>query len=176
MNLLPQDEIKKIKSESRMRLIVVICYLLVFLEIISIIMLLPTYIVVKMEKETLSYGSEQIKKSVSGKGGVESEIKDVGSEIHAFVQAETLNKNTTTDTIKKVLALRPVGISSVSISVIKDGTKGVVQLAGVGTSREALIEYQRILSVQDFVKEAHYLENFIMQKSNINYNLVISLK
>jgi hypothetical protein len=176
MNLLPQNEIGILKKESTMRLIIVICFLIIFLEIVAVLMLLPSYVVVNSEKRILSNSSEQIKKSISGKGSIESELNEASGEVKDFISKETAVNSNITDVIKAVLSLRPKGITSNSISVIQNQTGKVVQLSGVGASREALIEYQRVISTQDFVKEVHYLEKFIMQKSDINYNLVISLK
>lgn len=175
MNLLPQTEINIVKRESIMRFAVVICFLIVFLEVVAIFMLLPSYVVVDMERKILSSSSDKIKKSISNKSSVESELNDTSLAVKAFITNESSNNNVT-DIIKNVLTLRPKGITSNSISIIQNQTGKVVQISGVGANRESLIEYQRILATQDFVKEAHYLEKFIMQKSNINYNLIISLK
>lgn len=159
-----------------MRMIVVICFLIIFLEALSILMLLPSYIVVNVERDLMARGTDQIKKSISGKGSIESELKEVGEQVHAFVEYETARKSSVSEIIKNILSLRPNGITSSSISIIQDGENGVVQLGGVGVSREALIEFQRIVSMQEYVKDSHYQEKFIMQKSNINYNLIISLE
>lgn len=175
MNLLPKKEINIVKKESTMRFVIVICFLLVFLEIVAISMLLPSYFVVNMEREILSNSSDQIKKSISNKGSIESELINASALVKEFITTESTNNNAT-DIIKNVLTLRPNGVTSNSISVIQNQTGKVVQISGVGVNRESLIDYQRILSTQEYVKEVHYLENFIMQKSNINYNLIISLK
>ncbi len=176
MNLLPQKEIKALRRETSMRFIIVVCFLLAILEAVAIFLLIPSYVLVRAERNTLSSSVEQLKQSISGKGSVDDELKIVGSDIKDFLQKEDVDEKKTTEIIDTILALRPKGVSTNSISVIQDVKGTVISMTGVGVDRNVLIDYQRILASKDFINEAKYAEKFIMKKSNINYTLMVSLK
>ncbi len=176
MNLLPQKEIKAIKNESIIRLFVVVFFLIAIIEIVAIMMIIPSYVLIRAEKITLSESVLQMKNSIVGKGSVDDELKTIGKDIKEFIANDNPNELKISELINQILSLRPNGITTTSISVVKDINGEVVQMGGVGSDREALIEFQRILNSHDFIKEAKYTEKFIMQKSNIKYNLIINLK
>lgn len=176
MNLLPRQEAKKIKQESSMRMIIIVCFLLAILEAVAIFMITPSYILVRSERDSLSQTVEQLKKSISGKGSADEELKNVSKDIKEFVAGEDADKRSVKNLVNTVLTLRPKGITTKSISIIEDKNGKVIQLSGVGDTREVLIEYERLIKSQDFVNDAKYTDRFIMKKSDINYNLIISLK
>ena len=50
MNLLPQKEIKILKKETIMRFIIIVCFMISFLEVTSILVIAPSYILIKTER------------------------------------------------------------------------------------------------------------------------------
>ncbi len=176
MNLLPQKEIKKLRKETIMRFIIIVCSLVSFIEVISIFIIAPSYIFVKTERNNLFESVAQIKQTILGKGSVDEELKIIGKDINLFIENESSEEFKISDLIRIVLDIKPKGISINSISITKDEKGGVIQITGIGDTRESLIEFQRIFESKEFVKEAKYTEKFIMKKSNINYNLIVSLK
>lgn len=176
MNLLPRQEAKKIKQESSMRMIIIVCFLVAILEGVAIFMLAPSYVLVRSERDSLLESVEQLKKTISGKGSIDDELKGVSKDIKEFIANEDTGDKKITVLLNSVLSLRPQGVSTNSLSIIEDKNGKVIQMTGVGDTREALIEYERLLKSQDYVKDAKYTDRFIMKKSNINYNLIISIK
>lgn len=176
MNLLPQQEKTALQREQSMRLIIAGSFLVVFLEVIAIVLLVPTYAIVRVQHDALTSGVAQLQQTVSGKGSVEDELATHATNIHSFLSDIGIAGYVPSTIIGEVLKARPTGISTKSISFSRQGQAGGLQLAGVGATREALLEYQKNIRDLAFVKEAHYAESFITRKVDISYNLTVTLK
>jgi hypothetical protein len=176
MNLLPTQEKDALKREQSLRLIILGSFLIVFLEFVAILFLVPTYIIVRIENNTLATSVSQLQQTISGKGSVEDELKGHATNIHNFLSDIGIARYTPTVLIGEVLKARPAGISTKNIGLSRKGDAGGLQLSGVGETREALLEYQKNIRELPFVAEAHYGESFITRKTDIAYNLTITLK
>jgi hypothetical protein len=176
MNLLPAQEKAALQREQSMRLIIAGCFLVAALELVAIVLLIPTYAIVRVQHDSLTTGVAQLQQTVSGKGSVEDELKNHAANIHNFLSDIGISRYVPSTLIGEVLKARPVGVSTKNISFSRKGEAGGLQLSGVGATREALLEYQKIVRDLPFVEEAHYGESFITRKTDIAYNLTVTLK
>lgn len=176
MNLLPQQEIRALRKEVVLRVIASACFMIVLLEFVAVLLLVPSYVMVREQRNVLFGNVDQLKMTISGKGGAEDELRSLAEGIHSFMDGDGAQKIQSTEMIKEVLTVRPAGVKSSSLSIVRAEGGGVIQTAGVGATRESLLEYQKALRGLDFVKDARYAESFITKKVDIHYNLVITLK
>ncbi len=176
MNLLPQQEKLSLQREISMRLIIAACFLVVLVEGIGLVLLLPTYAIVRAQHDAFSSGVAQLQQTVSGKGSVEDELKKHADNIHNFLSDVGIARYAPSDLIGELLAVRPVGVSTKTIAFTRNGNTGGLQFSGAGATREGLLEYQKNVRELPFVAEAHYAESFLTKKVDISYNLTITLK
>ena len=176
MNLLPEQEKTALQREISMRLAIAGALLVVVLELVAIVLLIPTYAIVRVQHDALVSGVAQLQQTVSGKGSVEDELKNHAANIHNFLSDIGIARYAPSTLIGEVLKARPLGVSTKSITFSRKGETGALQLSGNGATREGLLEYQKNIRDLPFVEEAHFTESFITRKVDIDYTLIVTLK
>jgi hypothetical protein len=176
MNLLPQQEKSALQREISMRLIIAAAFLVVALELVAVILLIPTYTIVRVQHDALVSGVAQLQQTISGKGSVEDELKNHAANIHNFLSDVGIARYAPSVLIGEILKVRPLGITTKTIAFSRKDQTGALQLSGAGATREGLLEYQKNIRELPFVAEAHYSESFITKKVDIAYNLTVTLK
>lgn len=159
-----------------MRLVIAGCFLIAGIEITGILLLLPSYAIVRTQHDSLVSGVAQLQQTISGKGSVEDELKTHAANIHNFLSDIGISRYAPSTLIGETLRVRPVGVSTKTIALTRKGESGALQLSGSGATRESLLEYQKNVRDLPFVEEAHYSESFITRKVDIAYNLTVTLK
>lgn len=172
MNLLPQQDKLRIRREIAMRLSIYAVLSLILLEVVSLLMISPSYIVANALNDAYGKSAAQLKQTVSGKGSVDDELKKYSADIKGFIGERNY---TVDDALLSVLSVRPDDVSIATIAFSRSGT-GMMQLSGSGATREGLLEYQRRLRELPNVADARYGENFLTKKVDISFGLVITFK
>ena len=176
INLLPQQEKKKILGAYRLRLGVIVLWVVLALFLVAGASLAPSYIRVNSNSSELA--AELAEKKVSTPVGGEqaqAELARIKEEITRLKPAPE-NDLTASALTTLVLAQKPVGIDISSVAFANVHPVTTMQLSGVAATREDLLVFQRNLKSDPRFTDVKYAQSFIIQKTNITFQLTITIK
>ncbi len=176
INLLPTSEKKKILGTYRMRLGVIILCMSFALLLFAVVSLAPSYIYVDSKIKSLAVELAE-KKQATPVGGenAQQELTRIKEEI-ARLKLPPENEIAPSTLLTLVLAQKPVGIDVTSMAYADSNKIVTVQLSGMAATREDLLAFQRNLKSDTRFTDTKYAQSFIIQKTDIAFQLTITLK
>lgn len=176
INLLPPLEKKKILGAYRLRLSVIVLWVIFALLLFAAVSLAPSYLYVDGKIKALAVELEE-KKQSAPVGGEESqrELALIKEEI-ARLKPPPDGDITASVLLSQVLGRKPVGIDVVSLAYADTNPVITVQLSGMAATREDLLAFQRDLKSDPRFTEVKYAQSFIIQKTDIAFQLTITIK
>jgi Tfp pilus assembly protein PilN len=176
INLLPQSEKKKILNAYRLRLGVIVLCMSFVLLVFAAVSLAPSYIHVDRKIKALAAELAE-KKQSAPVGGEEAqqELTRIKEEI-ARLKLPPEGDLTSSALLTLVLAHKPVGIDVTSMAYADSNPVVTVQLSGMAAKREDLLAFQRNLEGDTRLTNVKYAQSFIIQKTDIAFQLTITIK
>ncbi len=157
--LLAEQQKKKLFRQYRLRLLSLIAFFLSLLLLVAAVLLLPSRIMLGIEKGALQSEKDEFEKSVSTENS-----KDLISTLDDIKSRVTLAEPTDTrlfTSLQTVLAKRPAGVSVTSIDYTRgEGAPSSLSLRGIANERTKLIEFYKVLQ-----KESGFSEIFLPVES-----------
>lgn len=176
INLLSPIEKKKILKEYHLRLGVVALIMTLMLEILAVVLLVPSYLTIRSSSDSLAEDLAA-RKSMVIPGGNEAQRdldiikKEIGILKHGDNAAALPSF-----VIAEVLKVKPEGIDVSSFAYGKNGTEYQVQVGGMARTREDLLFFQRSLKANPRFVDPHYADSFITKKTDIAFQLTLTVK
>lgn len=176
INLLPQSEKKQILGAYRMRLGVIVLWAIFALLLFAAASLAPSYIAVDRRTKELATQLEE-KKQSAPVGGEEAqrELARIKEEI-ARLKLPPESDLLASALLTLVFAQKPAGIDVSSVAYADTGAVTTAQLSGMAATREDLLAFQRNLKNNPRFTEVKYAQSFIIQKTDISFQLTITIK
>lgn len=176
-NLLPPERQTVLARDYFLRLCVVIVWCITILTFVSVILLLPTYVLLT---KNANVGKKHL-------ASIESALSSInGTTLSA--RLATLSNNTTTLSalahepsvsaiIRSALAISRPGItlSSFTYSPAKRTTSGILVISGIATTRDALRSYQITLQGAPIALSASLPVSAYAKDSNIIFTITMTL-
>lgn len=176
INLLPPLEKKKILGAYRLRLGVIILWVIFALLLFAAASLAPSYLYVDSKIKDLAVELEEKKQSAPvGDEEAQRELTRIKEEI-ARLKPPSEGDITASALLSQVLAQKPVGIDVTSLAYADSNPAVTVQLSGMAATREDLLAFQRDLKSDPRFTEVKYAQSFIIQKTDITFQLTITIK
>lgn len=171
-NLLPQNRKDEIRRTYRMRLVVVALLLFLAIETVSILLLLPSYIISRENTDSARQNLATLQNRLK-KTDVETLTKEMRKTKERLDFLKTASTTTrVTDILAASLGKRPAGLSVREVHAGKNGAFWNVELRGIAENREMLRSFARELRtspvfssvevpVSSFAKEVEL--NFVVE-------------
>ena len=179
INLLPLFEKKKLRKEFFQRYTVVMLVVVLLCEASLLISLVPTYLALHSSVGELTQKLEQKKKEIlPGGDEAQSQLNAIKSEISLLKPGTGIAEMSPSELFTSILAQKPNGVLVSHLSYAHVGNNVSVQLFGVGSTRESLLLFQKLLSNKEanpHITEAKYSQGFLLKKNDIDYVLTITL-
>ncbi len=179
INLLPQHEKKKLRKEFYQRYGVVMLAVVLICEASLFVSLIPSYLLLNSSVSDLTQKLDQKQKEILPGGDLaQNQLNAITSEISLLKQGGTIAETPPTQLLISLLAQKPDGVSVSRFSYLRTGAAVAIQLSGVGSTRESLLLFQKVLSnkaVNPHIVDAKYPQSFLLKKNEIDYLLTITL-
>lgn len=176
INLLPQLEKKKILGAYRLRLGVIILCGIFVLFVFAAALLAPSYLLVTANTKNLAIELDAKKANApTGEDGAQGELARIKEEI-ARLKIPESSELTASLLLGLILAQKPLGIDISSYAYANSDPTIAVQLSGVAATREDLLAFQRNLQTDPRFADVKYAQSFIIQKTDISFQLTITIK
>jgi len=181
LHLLSNQQKTKVIKEYRMRLIVVICWLIVFISLAGIAMLIPSYLTAIGKVNTIKDENLQKENSIQAlkAQNFTDKIKQVDFNLSALnVSVNILSPREAYD---KILSSLPVGVivNRYTYNLIDDDTASI-SIDGSAPDREKLVEVQNQLKLNpEFSGIDIPITNFAKKKDlafSLKFNLIKTAK
>ena len=176
INLLPQSAKKKLFNGYRLRLSVVILLATLILQIFAGVVFAPSYLAINGTTKTLS-AELAAKKQLTPPGGDEAQKKlaQIKGEI-ALLKPASGAEVLPSQLLADILSYKPDGIGIASYAYANTGGKIQMQLTGTASTREDLLAFQRNLKENPHFTDNKYSQSFIIQKTDISFQLTVPFK
>ena len=179
INLLPYDEREAVEKERIRRFVIVASLSVSFILAAGIVLMLPSYLKLTFERESLDRGiASEIKASGAGPTeGFKIALGDLNKKI-AILDGAKKGATDVTHIIEGVLKARPAGVAINSIaygSVSKGGSKTVL-LSGQAKTRDNFLAFEKNLEDSgDFKKITSPVSN-LLRDADLQFSLSLDLK
>ncbi len=176
INLLSPVEKKKILKEYHLRLGVVVLNAVFVLELIAVILLVPSYLAIRSSVNALSDELAQRKALVIPGGNEAQQDLDVIKKEIGVLKESVVPESLPSAVVAAVLSVKPEGIDVTSFAYGHSADATLVQVGGVARTREDLLFFQRSLKANVRFDEVRYADSFITKKTDINFQLTLKVK
>ena len=179
INLLPQEQLEKIKVMKLSRRATGLIFLIVFLNVIIISYLL--YLNFKFQEELSLSQKRVFTKDVEGKvrdlANFEKKVKDTRSFLEKAkgINAQEKNQLLWSDILKELATFWEEGITFQRFEVSSDNFKEIT-LTGLASSRDKVLNLERKLRESKYYKEVISPISNLTSKDNISFEFTLNLK
>ena len=176
--LLPEDEMKRLRREYRMRFFIVLLFFISCALFIGIVSLLPSYILsTNKENRALAQAQEvQKKREASGADQVEKDLVKAQT-----IARKILAENTSfyySDIIQHILSHRSNKITVTSFEASRDtGTSTPVRviIQGKAVSREGLTTFKSVLERDSFFTQVELPVSDLAKSKDISFSMRLTI-
>lgn len=177
LNILPLEEKKKILTEYRLRLGVIVVFAVAVLVGASMVLLVPSYLLA-VAKHNLVAGDlarlEGAQSGVDTEGEVNAKIKEVNKKINVFLAEEkTPVRAVPTETIGKVLALKGPSIRIQSLLYDVSTGRLRVVVTGRADDRDSLARFVEILKKEPAFSKVDLPIGSYVKSTDIDFSIVL---
>jgi hypothetical protein len=174
--MLPEKEKSALLRETWARRGILLCVLLGGVALLGILLLAPSYVLVKTEHARIQRELLETQQAITGKGGAEDELREVVARLESYRQKGEVLHPRVTELARTVFRHAGDTIQISSFSFIRDSERAGIILSGVGATRESLLEFQKNMKIENGVKDAKFTESFITKKVDIRFTLTVTLE
>ena len=181
LHLLNEPQRNKVIKEYRMRLIVVVCWLIVFVSLAGVALLLPSYLTAVGKVNSIKNENQQKENSINNLNAqnFKDKIKKVDSSLSAL--KISVNILSPREAYNKILNSLPVGISINRYTYnLIDNDNASISIDGSAIDRDRLVELQNQMKLNtEFIGINIPITNFAKKKDlafSLKFNLVKAAK
>ncbi|MBI2610229.1 hypothetical protein HYW53_03630 [Candidatus Giovannonibacteria bacterium] len=179
INLLPQEDIKKLKRERFARFLMALEFLIAIAIFISTVLILPVYFSLLIEKTGLERGLEFAETSPELKevGLIEKTLKEFNSKLSNFEEREREIRPVASN-LKKILEKQNSGIAIESLNYERKAanSKEIIFVEGVAQRRDDFLVFLKNLESVDAFKKVESPVSNLLKDSNAPFSLTLELK
>ena len=170
INLLPTEEKDALRRMYRLRIVVVALGLGALLIVVSLLLLLPSYIMLSIEEDDLTDALAHAKERHAALEGADQEVlRDLRNKIDLLGEPEGVAP---TKSIDRILSHRAHGIAVTHIDVMSDEQ---VQIQGVADRRTTLTTFIDTLRGDSTFASVESPISSLIAESNAPFTITITL-
>jgi len=181
LHLLTESQKNKVIKEYKMRLVIVICWVVVFISLTGSALLLPSYLTAVGKVNTIKNDNQSKENSVRSlkDQNFKDKIKLVESNLTAL--KVSINVISPRETYYKILSSLPTGvyIDRYTYGLI-DENNASISISGVAGDRSKMIELQNLLKLnKEFTGVVIPITGLTKKKDlsfSLNFNLIKNIK
>lgn len=176
-NLLPSERQKALRRDYFLRLGVVIVLFMTILTLASMILLLPTYVLLVESSQTKEKHLASIESAVSSTNGTALSARLAALSSSTAILSALAHAPLMSATIRSMLTIpRPgVTLSGFVYTPIKGTISGTLAVSGTAVTRDALRNYQLSLQSAPFALSASLPVSAYAKDSNITFTITMTL-
>ncbi len=166
-NLLPFEEKKKLRKEYKRRLFVVFLLMLLLAEGIMVVLLVPTFILMRSHEQDLN--AQLLEYSVLAAEGEGSSfnvlLKQTTEKLNEL--SPLRNKARTSEAVIKIVSIKPAGVhlERFTYKAGKDFVTGDIVIDGKSDTRDALLLFRKALEAEPSFSAIRLpVSNFALEK------------
>jgi stage V sporulation protein SpoVS len=173
LNLLPKVEKKKITREYRVRFLVVAFSLCLAGEVISLILLVPSYLTAWTRLYGLNSQSASLKAQnvTSEITQLSATIKKTSDYLNALSASST--PSNVAGTIKNIVVTKGSSVKINNLVYGKQGTQQQVVVYGIANTRQSLLDFIKDLKAQPGIISADLPVSDFAQSKDINFSVTV---
>lgn len=175
-SLLPEQNIKAIQREYRLRLVAVfVCFLAVVL-VIGAFALVPSYILSREQESQAQSNVASMKQQRAAKG-VDQNERDLISAQALITAAKQHSDGTALSAIvEHIVAHHVAGVLVTSFAINREATStALIQMSGLAMTRERLVAFKKELERDPAVKKVELPVSDLAKSKDIQYNILVTL-
>lgn len=177
INIVPEQQKEVLKKEYEYRRAVVFCGLVIFILMVSLILLIPSYFLTNIRAKEVSVELEKSKQALNEELPPEDVMKELAVAVHHANDLKPFTKPVSVYDLMRIFESKPAAITITQIA-FTDRTSGQPQisLSGRAQDRESLTAFGRALESRvEFARVDLPVSNFA-KESNIDFSMNITTK
>lgn len=176
INLLPPVAKKTIHKEYRLRLGIVLLWVLFVLEVSAFALYVPSYFILNTITNTLENELAQKKMlAPSANDQIPAQLATIKKELALLKPSDDIQDIPPSRLIGDLLANKPRGIEFSAIAYAEMNGVIAVQFSGTATTREEMLALQKTLKTP-MVDSIKFGSSFITKKSPIDFTVTVTFK
>ena len=178
INLLPPAEKNKLLKIYRLRIGVLVILSMLVMEMLAALVFLPPFYVLDSVTANLADDLAQKRRiTPEGETTAQQELAAIKKEI-AILKPGTGTIDTPPSVIfTEIFSQKPNGISINTINYARSSKNAAVQISGHAQASEDMLTFQKNLKENPRIASTQYANNnFIIQKTDVDFTMTISLK
>ncbi len=178
LNILPDEEKKKILTEYRLRLVVVVTFAVGALILANLVLLVPSYIlsVAKYNSLSESLATQQSKQGLTGQeSSIDAQVLAINKQIKLLQQQNNTGVLSPSDMILRIIERKGTGIKIQGFDYDVTGNIGSVVITGVAADRDSLAQFADTLKGDSAFSNIDLPVSSYVQKVNIDFSIVATL-
>ncbi|HEY9585847.1 MAG TPA: hypothetical protein VJJ02_04645 [Candidatus Paceibacterota bacterium] len=177
INLLPEDEKKKLTRERRVRLGVVMLWCVFALEMLTLLFFTPAYYVLYLNTEDLTQAiSERRALTPKGTNEAQASLAKIKKEMALLQPSSGIADVLPSVLFGEVVAQKPQGVTLNVLTYTRATEDVTIQLSGIALVQEDLLAFRRNVKTNPRVVDFKYGSSFITKKTDIDFNAVITFR
>jgi len=176
-NLLPQKRLRALRRDYFLRLGVVAALFLIALVFASAVLLIPTYVFLTASQRTKEARLANIESMPSSAEEAAFSAQLAALSNNAATLTALADAPSAIATIRAALAVSHPGISLSGLVYSPDTEKGsrTLLISGLGTTRDALRNYQLAIQSAPFARSANLPVSTYAKDTNIDFTITVTL-
>lgn len=178
INLLPNEDKKSVRQETTRRFFIVALSITSLFVMAGILLVLPIYFSLRVERESLGKLEELSKQSdkIEEIARIDKELNKLNLEANLLESASV--KKSAGETLEKIIAMKPksVTIDGFLFKRPVNSAPGELTLSGHAGTRENLVSFKESLEKSGLAENVDSPLSNILKKNDIEFKLVLKLK
>jgi hypothetical protein len=181
LHLLNEPQKNKVIKEYRMRLVIVICWLIIFISLTGVSLLIPSYLTAIGKVNSIKNENQQKENSIKSLN--EQNFKDKIKKVDSSLSALKLSVNILSprEAYYKILNSLPAGVSVDRYTYnLVDSDNASISIDGSAVDRDRLVELQNQMKLNtEFIGINIPITNFAKKKDiafSLKFNLIKVVK
>lgn len=176
LNILPFEEKKKVTTEYRLRLAVVVVFAVAALVLASLVLLIPSYMLAVSKYNFVADELARLQQKQSGASQekeVDAQIKEVNKKITLFLGNEKVAQRTPSEVVREILAVKDpaVKVQSILYDINVDHERLV--LSGRADDRDSLARFVEALKKDPSFSAVDLPIGSYVKSTNIDFSLAL---
>jgi len=175
LNILPTAEKKKIITEYRLRLASMAIFAVAALVLVSLVLLIPSYILAVSKFDNISGQISQLesKQDLTGQEkGIDAQVRDVNKKVNLFLAGRGVDRLSPPDIIARVIAMRGSTIKIQGFDYDVAGDQERLAISGVAADRDSLAQFVEVLKKDPTFTSVELPVSSYVKSVNISFSIM----